>query len=363
MKKSTLILAIFSTFTGVASAASGVTLYGKVEAAYQGSNTSYTPHYTSCSTPINFSTCMLIYNIMVAPTPQIHFKQGSEGESRLGIKGNEDLGNGMSAFFQLEGKINSDTGAIGGDEFFSEKSIMGLSFGNGKHSVYFGRSDSPLNRIDLSTNHLSSYMNWKSSQDNWKNAAFYDYSANGLSIMAAFTTKGGSTSTTLEGESGTKPTFGLSAKYSGSNYAIAAGYQRENGNVNGNIVKSEWGVGAQYTFNPLTASIAYANAKLNYSSKEKRISSTISAKLSPRDTLFINFLRDKTTEAKYLEDLGYYKTITHFGLGYIHAMSKRTELFVNIGRDKTKAGILGNVLSSSIDPTRTAYDFGLRHSF
>ena len=98
MKKSLLALAVLTAATGVAQAASSVTLYGKVEAAYQSATGDSKGVY-----------------------------QGADGESRVGIKVNEDLGNGMAAFAHLEAKFNADTGASNGD-FFGEKSVVGLSF-------------------------------------------------------------------------------------------------------------------------------------------------------------------------------------------------------------------------------------------
>lgn len=315
MKKSLLALAVLTAATGVAQAASSVTLYGKVEAAYQNKG-----HDSK--------------SVM----------QDSGGESRLGFKGREDLGNGMAAFFQLEAQVAADTGALNNtDGMFNEKSLVGLSFANDTHKIYFGRSASPIDRIGFSTDHLSSGLGWKSSAGNWQNAAFYDYSSNGFSVAAGVTTKGGLAGNTTEGTKGTKAAYGLSAKYEASNWALAAGYQKDN-----STVKSEWGVGGKYTFNPVTVALSYADAKLATNAKERRYHATISAALTSNDTLFANYLKDKTKLAG-----ASIANKTHFGLGYIHALSKRTELFANVGREK-----------DSVASTKaTNWDVGMRHSF
>jgi predicted porin len=208
--------------------------------------------------------------------------------------------------------------------------------------------------------HRSSGLGWKSSAGNWQNAAFYDYSANGFTAMAGVTTKGGAFDTTSlvdEGNSGTKTSYGLALKYEAANFAIGAGYQRDNGQTTAGFtdslgaldaVKSEWGVGGKYTFSPVTVALSYADAKLMSGAKERRIHSTISGKLTPNDTLFVNYLNDKVKDSGMT-----YKKETRYGLGYIHAMSKRTEVFANVGR----------IRESVSDTKSTSWDIGLRHSF
>ena len=318
MKKSLLALVVLGSFAGAASAASSVTLYGKVQAAYQKSTGS-------------------------------SLTQGSAGESRLGIKVKEDLGNGLAAFAQLEAKFDGDTGASNGSEFFGEKAVVGLS--SGAHSVYFGRSASPIDRIGMSMDHLSSGLGWKSSAGNWVNGAFYDYNANGLSVAAGATTKGGYNNS-AEGSSSAKASYGASVKYAASNFAVAAGYQADNDTA---AVKNEFGVGAQYTFNPVTVAVSYASAKLGATNsvaalgKERRLHATISAKVTSADTLFVNYLNDKTKTAGGLTAA----KLDHFGLGYIHSMSKRTEVFANVGRNRDRLA----------GTSATGWDIGLRHSF
>ena len=344
MKKSLVALAVLGSFVGAASAASSVTLYGIVEAAYQNKG-----HDGK------------------------GLMQDAGNESRLGFKGTEDLGNGTAAFFHFEAGFDSSVGSFtnGKSDMFNEKSLVGLSFANGAHKVYFGRSASPIDRIGFSTDHLSSGLGWKSSAGNWQNAAFYDYSANGLTVMAAVTTKAGAAgnSTALlngtdsvlypaaaEGHNKGRASYGVAVKYEGSNWAVGAGYQRDNGQVDTNgggvngvgDTKYEWGVGGKYTFNPVTFAASYAHAKLTEGQKERRIHSTISAALTPNDTIFVNYLNDKINWSGVTT-----KKETRFGFGYIHALSKRTELFGNVGRVREKIS----------DTRGTSWDVGVRHRF
>ena len=324
MKKSLLALAVLTAATGVAQAASSVTLYGKVQTAY-----------------INVTG------------DGLSVQQASAGESRVGIKVNEDLGNGMAAFAHLEAKFDADTGASNGSDFFGEKSVVGLSFANGQHALYFGRSASPMDRFGYSDDHLSSGLGWKSSAGNWTNGAYYDYksSTNGLLVFAGATTKGGYAGNTNEGTSGSKASYGLTAAYRvNPNWVFGAGYQADN---DASAVKNEFGVGTKFTFSPVTVALSYASAKLGAShkmapnGKERRIHSTISAMVTPADKVFVNYLNDKIK--------GYSKE-QRFGLGYIHSLSKRTELFANAGYRKTTYTAGGSTKSK-------LWDVGMRHSF
>lgn len=57
------------------------------------------------------------------------------GNSRLGFRGQEDLGGGLKAFFQLEGVVSVDSGAA---NLFNRDSYVGLEGGFG--TVYLGRA-------------------------------------------------------------------------------------------------------------------------------------------------------------------------------------------------------------------------------
>lgn len=79
--------------------------------------------------------------------------------SRIGVRGTEDLGGGLRAFFQLEHGLASDTGTTAGSAFWGRKSVVGL--GGPWGSVTLGRDYSPafwlLYRTDV--NAFSMYGN------------------------------------------------------------------------------------------------------------------------------------------------------------------------------------------------------------
>jgi len=86
MKKSLLALAVLTAVTGVASAQSSVTVYGKIDLG-------------------------LVLDSGAAAGKSVRVDSGVTGGSRLGFKGVEDLGGGMKAAFQLETGFCADSAA------------------------------------------------------------------------------------------------------------------------------------------------------------------------------------------------------------------------------------------------------------
>ena len=327
MKKSLLALAILGVATGAAHAASSVTLYGTAEIAYQKEGGVW----------------------QTLKNTNGGFQQRAPGESRVGFKGEEDLGNGMAAFFQLEAKFSMDTGASDGSNFFGEKSVVGLSFVNGAHKVYFGKAPSPIDRLGNNVGHLHTDYSTQMSEGGWRNGAFYDFTQGGFSVVAAATTKGGVLGNASEGVSGTKASYGLSAKYSASNWTFGAGWQADHATV-----KNEWKVVGSYTFNPVTLSGSYARAKGYAFDKGTTWQAALSGKLTANDTLFVNYGQQKWTYS----GVGSNK-LTKYGVGYSHALSKRTSVFANIARAKASNNWVGGSSSHS----GTGWDLGVKHTF
>ncbi|WP_050467793.1 porin [Herbaspirillum chlorophenolicum] len=123
MKKSLLALAVLGAFAGAAQAQSSVTIYGIVDTGVAYISKVQT---TGTNTGSKFA-----------------LNSGVIQGSRIGFKGVEDLGGGLSAVFNLEtGFTNDDGGLQGGDavtssNLFRRKSVVGLAGGFG--TVLVGR--------------------------------------------------------------------------------------------------------------------------------------------------------------------------------------------------------------------------------
>jgi predicted porin len=126
---------------GTASAQSSVTLFGVLDAGVS--------YYTSTSTFYNNTAHF------VAPLPDVTRSQtvlssSNTSPSRLGFRGTEDLGGGLTASFWLEAGLVNDTGAgsgPGGSFVFNRRSTVSLSgiFGEAR----LGRDFTPTYWNDL----------------------------------------------------------------------------------------------------------------------------------------------------------------------------------------------------------------------
>ena len=110
MKKSLLALAVLGAFAGAASAQSSVTLFGVVDLNLQYISNGAGWQYTMGQDGIN--------------------------SSRLGVRGTEDLGGGLTASFWIEGALNPDTGTATG-QTWQRRSTVSLAGGWGE--VRLGR--------------------------------------------------------------------------------------------------------------------------------------------------------------------------------------------------------------------------------
>lgn len=67
-------------------------------------------------------------------------KSGSFHTSRLGVKGTEDLGGGLTASFKLEGKLDVSNGDMTGDEMFNRESSVSIGSAS-MGTITLGRTD------------------------------------------------------------------------------------------------------------------------------------------------------------------------------------------------------------------------------
>jgi len=122
MKKSLLALAVLGAFAGAASAQSSVTLFGVVDLNLQ-----------------------YVNNNGTGGGSQYTMGQDGLNSSRLGFRGVEDLGGGLTASFWLEGAINPDTGTATG-QTWQRRSTVSLAGGWGE--------------VRLGRDYTSTFWNW-----------------------------------------------------------------------------------------------------------------------------------------------------------------------------------------------------------
>jgi general bacterial porin, GBP family len=123
MKKTLLAAALLAGFAGAASAQSSVTLYGIVDVGILSQTLK-----TGDNDPRGNQTAN-----------QTGMASGQQSGSRWGLKGVEDLGNGLSANFVYESSVSVNSGASSG---FTRQSTLGL-VGKSWGSIDLGRRTTP----------------------------------------------------------------------------------------------------------------------------------------------------------------------------------------------------------------------------
>lgn len=131
MKKSLTALAVFGAFAGTAMAAD-VTMYGVIDTGL-----AYTHEKVNGVGHANSWEDTLLLNA-AEKSDEFRMDSGINSSSRFGIRGTEELGNGLTVGFKLENGFKSDSGAMGTDgKLFDRESTLSLQGGFG--TVYAGR--------------------------------------------------------------------------------------------------------------------------------------------------------------------------------------------------------------------------------
>lgn len=167
MKKSLIAMAVLAS-SGAAMAQSSVTLYGLVDAAV-----AYTSNTNAAGTKLS----------------QGRIESSGANNSRWGLKGTEDLGNGLKANFALESGFNTDTGgdanqSVPGATAFGRQAWVGLSGDFG--AVSLGRQYTAYDALRGATNNLYD-TNMSTTNSVWGQASTIGGYTNRVSNSIAYT--------------------------------------------------------------------------------------------------------------------------------------------------------------------------------
>jgi predicted porin len=342
MKKSLIVLAALGAFAGVASAQSSVTLFGVVD---------------------------LSLNSLKNGSKTIKQMDSNQlNSNRLGFRGTEDLGGGMSASFWLEGGMANDTGSPTGFNF-QRRSTLSVSGGFGE--------------IRLGRDYTNAFI---------QVVSFDAYGANGFGNFANIYTSTpaglGSGATTVVRANNMIGYFtpgNLGGLY--ASVQVAA----NEGPATATAANGYMGVRLGYAAGPLDVSAAMSSTKTATSDKFKTTALGGSYNLGVAKIL-AQWDQRKYGAKKYTSyqfstsvPLGqgefrasYAKgdaegggtnanDATLFGLEYIYSLSKRTALYTQYGRLSNKGGsaisLGGDATGQGTGFSSTGYGVGVRHSF
>lgn len=219
MKKSLIAIAALAA-AGAAAAQSSVTMYGQVNTGYEYSKTDITT--SGVKTTIKTTG----------------FQNDRVNTSRLGFKGEEALGNGLSATFALEMGFDSADGEFA-DSAFNRKATVGLKGAFGE--VRVGKDSSPMNSFDGSfkaIDRTDSLAKIDSDDDGTVDldaaytarptGLFYDGSFSGVNVSAAIGNDSERVKTAgVTTDKQDTAVYGLGLGYNGGAWAVGAAFQHE----------------------------------------------------------------------------------------------------------------------------------------
>jgi predicted porin len=312
MKKSLLALAALTAFVGAASAQSSVTLYGRVD-------------------------------LSVAKNIGNDAKQIQNGSgSRLGLRGAEDLGGGLSAIFNIEHRFNADTGAQSvASRFWTGRSFVGLKGGFGQ--VVFGRE---YTTAFLGTQLWADPWGWDTvaaqsaitglggiAKVRNDSSITYTVGSGGFSFGAQI-----AEATDTINQFASKP-LNFNVGYRGGPLRASFGYEKTGREGAGN--EKMWSGAVEYKLGMFTPGFYYGKGTALSGADHKGMMFTAKAALGGGEfrASYGNLKANDTTVAKRI------------ALGYHYNMSKRTTLYVDFANDSEAAS------------SKSGYDVGIKHNF
>lgn len=332
MKKTLIALAVLGSIAGFAQAQSNVTIYGVLDAGFTKKS---------------------------GDTADTATKIGRGDNNRIGFKGVEDLGGGLSATFQIENRFEPDTGTVenGTRPLFQGRTTVGLAGAFG--SVKLGRELSSVQAVNpafdpfgtttvgafapfFMGNYNSDALSTANAQNRFSNGVFYNSPVmSGFALGVSAATKEGPAVGAPAGTELPKNAYSLAGTYKNGPIGAMLGYER-----NG-ISDKFWQLAGSYKVGPANLMASYSRAKVDLTDFETKSWMLGADIVAGPGNVKIGYGQQKPDS-----DLKSKK----FAIGYQYSLSKRTYLYVDAANLRTDVPVGGDI-------NVRLYDLGLHHSF
>ena len=306
---------------------------------------------------------------------------GSNATSRIGLRGAEDLGDGLSASFHLEHGLLLDTGSTAsGDKFWDRRSTVSLS-------------SKSLGGIRLGRDFVPTYRNW-SRYDPFsyvgvaRSSDFFSSSPTGP-IRSAFGTNNNTTVRAdnavqyllpklggLEGEvmvaageggdatAGRAKVIGARLGYSTKAFGVSAATMQSQNSLTTAGKFHDTAVGGNYAIGPVELTAAWRQLKYD-AAKQTNLLIGATATFGPHVVKAswhkVNMAGSVGTTNLDANDA------TKLGLGYVYNLSKRTAVYSSLARisndDGARFTIPGGPSGLLAGASSTGYELGVVHRF
>jgi predicted porin len=341
----TATLALLASPLALAQAGSNVTLYGLFDAAVRQAS-----------------------NVAADRSSLKAMEDGIMTGSRLGFRGREDLGGGMSAVFTLESGFDPSTGAslqgtaaadygqiTAPTRFWGREIHVGLRSAWG--GVTLGRQYNVAHSIAArfqpqgnpnSTAHSLFSSHHIARQDN---VLRLDTKAAGVDVTASWTL-GEQTSSSANGA------WAVGAGYAGKGFSVG-GYAQQMKNLAGTETRKILGAGGNFKVNDTLALFAGAMERTSAVSPQKNRAFTLGAnvELGPNVTLSAAYYDDQQSGSAALEGS---RTVGWVTASY--RFSRRTDVYLVVDSNRVEGGYAKPAFMGT-KGSQTGLAGGLRHRF
>lgn len=359
MKKSLLALAVLGTLAGAAAAQTNVTIYGVADAGIR---------FRDSDAVANSKTWGL--------------DSGLQSGSRIGFRGTEDLGGGLAAIFTLENGFNIDDGSLGQGigasattpaltRLFGRQAFVGISGGFG--AVKLGRQYAPI-RVAVETidpfglggagNAANVFNVHGERTDNTLNYT--------TPRFGGFTGQMAYSFAEIAGDNSAGRHIGLSGAYANGPVTVVAAYHRQNLLGGGTATAFPSTPNGEQETTMLGGTYDFGVAKLHAAYSRSKGETAAGATSLDRDDALIGVsapVGSGTVLASYIlrrDDIagagGTSRDASQLAVGYLHNLSKRTNLYAMYGHTRNDAGAsLNGAAVAGADPS--TFMVGVRHRF
>ncbi|MCX5592110.1 porin [Alcaligenes endophyticus] len=384
MKKTLLAAALMAGFAGIAHAETSVTLYGIVDGGigfnqYKGSGV-----YGGSGNSITSKKTGLI--------------NGVQSGNRWGLKGSEDLGDGLRAVFQLESGFDLGTGGSAqgsakvNNRLFGRQATLGLA-GDSWGQLDFGRQTNigskympgivdPFGGGFDQANVGAAFTSVNTVRyDNLVTYQTPNFSGFQFGVGYSFNTDGAQAYKESGGLEENQRAITTALRYSNGPIGLVATYDQRktaefysgNNVVGGDTVKA-WNIGGSYDFEVVKASLAFGQTRdgmfatqsfsgerlpANINGKGLKVNSYLvglSAPVGAGNVMASWTMADPRSAPDAFQGTGAeFKKQHTYSLGYTHPLSKRTNVYA--------IGSYAKNVHFSTDAKSTLVGVGLRHQF
>lgn len=325
MKKTLLAMLLLGAFSATASAQANVTVYGLLDVG--------------------------ITSEQGGPTgSKVTLGSGIQSGSRLGFKGSEDLGGGLTAIFMLENGFNPDDGTQGQGRLFGRQAFVGLQGGFG--TVTAGRQYAPLwsaidslDPVDGIAGGSHNLMRRDVRTDN--TIKYASPKLNGISGELAYSFG------EVAGNSAASRILGGALAYANGPLVLKLAHQSKNNATDTDRSKSTY-LGGSYDFGMVKALLGY-EANKGIGAIDDKVAVIGAAVPFGASTVMLSYTR-KDDKSAANDDAN------QVALAYTYALSKRTNLYSSYTRINNENTLVSRTRTGDGSGDRE-FNVGIRHKF